>query len=534
MKYFEMKKRAFMSIVNAVKGFIRKISGTPPITLPYCVDDDSLISYSLGLEDTRKNLCKNPIHVYSYDKDYMVYNKANTVTLTPGTYTISGSRLPTLQFWDVNTKKYMKVVDVVSSYDRNSYYAVWEGRALAQTSSAVTTATFTITTPCIVTLCIQIEEISDCQIERGETATSFVPYVEPEKVGDKTKNLIGVKPVSRTINGATFTVNENGSITLNGTTTSQAVYHFNPTYNEPFRSVSVTANKSYTLSRGVELPIGVYFMIYYIDSSGAYTYVNSPKTFTPTEDVDIAFYIRWDEGITMDNVTIYPQLEEGSTATEYEPFGYKIPIKISGKNLATAKEIYSFGKQYSDFAYEELNEDGRECIRFTDNRGVYYKGVSFKENTQYTVSFDVKTTIKTTGIESSSIVFAFHYVGGTNTLLYFPRNTDWKRVQLTSEKGKTVGAIGLLSRTYSNWIYIDVNTFQLEEGATATEYEPYINPITTNIYLDEPLIAGNVLEYPKDDIPKLPTIKGTTIYSVETEVQPTNMSVEYYATRKGE
>ena len=228
MNYLQKKKLAFMSIVNQIKGFVRTVTGIPPLTLPDCVDEDSIINYTI---------------------------------------------------------------------DGNS-------------------------------------------IQDG-TPTPENP-VEVESVGEKTKNLIGVKPVSRTINGATFTVNENGSITLNGTTTSQALYHFNPSYNETLRSVSVTANKSYTLSRGVELPTGVYFMTYYRDSSGAYTYVNSPKTFTPTEDVDIAFYIRWDAGITMDNVTIYPQLEEGSTATDYEPYGkYKIPIICSdGKGKSVTTNIY--------------------------------------------------------------------------------------------------------------------------------------------------------------------------------------------------
>ena len=67
MKYLEMKKRAFMSIVNAVKGFVRTISGIPPITLPYCVDDESLIGYSISGNSVQNGepTPENPIEIES-------------------------------------------------------------------------------------------------------------------------------------------------------------------------------------------------------------------------------------------------------------------------------------------------------------------------------------------------------------------------------------------------------------------------------------------------------------------------------------
>lgn len=45
--YLQLKKRAFMSIVNGVKGFVRTVSGVPPISLEDCVDSDSLIDWKL-------------------------------------------------------------------------------------------------------------------------------------------------------------------------------------------------------------------------------------------------------------------------------------------------------------------------------------------------------------------------------------------------------------------------------------------------------------------------------------------------------
>lgn len=47
MNYLQRKKLAFMSIVNRIKGFVRTITGTPPLVLPDCVGDD-LINYTIS------------------------------------------------------------------------------------------------------------------------------------------------------------------------------------------------------------------------------------------------------------------------------------------------------------------------------------------------------------------------------------------------------------------------------------------------------------------------------------------------------
>lgn len=47
MNYLQKKKLAFMSIVNRVKGFIRTVTGVLPLTLEGCVDDESIIDYTL-------------------------------------------------------------------------------------------------------------------------------------------------------------------------------------------------------------------------------------------------------------------------------------------------------------------------------------------------------------------------------------------------------------------------------------------------------------------------------------------------------
>jgi hypothetical protein len=47
MNYLQKKKLAFMSIVNSVKGFVRTITGSLPLTLEGCVDEKSITDYKL-------------------------------------------------------------------------------------------------------------------------------------------------------------------------------------------------------------------------------------------------------------------------------------------------------------------------------------------------------------------------------------------------------------------------------------------------------------------------------------------------------
>ena len=57
-------------------------------------------------------------------------------------------------------------------------------------------------------------------------------------------------------------------------------------------------------------------------------------------------------------------------------------------------------------------------------------------------------------------------------------------------------------------------------------YEPYHEPITTNIYLDEPLTEGESISMSDTGI-AIPTINGTNILTVDTQVQPEKVYIKY-------
>ncbi len=101
----------------------------------------------------------------------------------------------------------------------------------------------------------------------------------------------------------------------------------------------------------------------------------------------------------------------------------------------------------------------------------------------------------------------------------------------------------MLPYTENRYCEITNIKIQLELGDTATEYEPYREPVTTNILLDKPLETGEILKYPENviehsdgtsesvSLPKIPTLSGTTIVEIDTEIQPENIEITYKSRR---
>ena len=158
------------------------------------------------------------------------------------------------------------------------------------------------------------------------------------------------------------------------------------------------------------------------------------------------------------------QIEESSIVTDYEPYGYKIPITASGKNLLNEADLlntdnWTFSTSY-DIGYFTLDlEEGKtytiycKQLKASGNWGiVLYRGTTAIRNLlQYSGVYSFTAT-------SHHLEF---YVGGTyGAYNSIPKLNEY--LQLMIVEG-----------SYTS--------------ATIGDYEPYYEPITTNIYLDEPL-----------------------------------------------
>lgn len=206
MNYLQKKKLAFMSVVNSVKGFVRTVFGVPPITLPDCVDEESLINYtiegnsvqngeptpdapieveSVGEydEETGKYkipvVCggKNIVSEYVYPDQTTIYYSVITAktefTLKQGvTYTIS--------FDTPNTNKivfYANYTNTVEGFKSVRLDGTRKSLSITPTKDltgkAIIGVSSTVSADDSTGLC------SNCMIEVGTTATDYEPYLEP-------------------------------------------------------------------------------------------------------------------------------------------------------------------------------------------------------------------------------------------------------------------------------------------------------------------------------------------------------------------
>lgn len=154
------------------------------------------------------------------------------------------------------------------------------------------------------------------------------------------------------------------------------------------------------------------------------------------------------------------------------PSKHTVSVKLRCKNLTDAAEVYKDADSYLSTEFEE-----RQCISFRSSAILKNTPIIFEPNTQYTVSFDVKTVLRNESTEAGAEnVFAFFYTDGTSSKLYNSyTNSDWIHKVLTSDPDKTVSAVGNIAAEYRCLSYIDINTFQLEKGVSETDYTPHIS-----------------------------------------------------------
>lgn len=238
--------------------------------------------------------------------------------------------------------------------------------------------------------------------------------------------------------------------------------------------IAVLPNTTYSLS-GTSSRVRVEY-----DKNGSkisiYGSTAAEWTFTTGNDV---YFVRFNSIIKGYST---PMLNEGTTALPYTPYVKLEEVTVTriGKNLATAQQVFKgFG------SYGETVLDGRNAIRYLTNVSAKNTLPILEANTQYTISFDGKTTLRGTDNATSPFLYVY-YTDGTRSIFGSTVGaTDWTHYEFVTTAGKSVSAIGVEPYTYKIWHWVDVDTFQIEKGATATTYEPYngqtLTPATDGI-----------------------------------------------------
>ena len=295
--------------------------------------------------------------------------------------------------------------------------------------------------------------------------------IEVESVGDKTNNLIPYPwyETSKTQNGVTFTDNGDGTLTLNGTASATTVFYFS--YQKPI----IKPNVTYSFY-GMDGGSGTTFEMRVTDTltTAHSSRNNEPKTFSyeDTSKFSVMLYIR--AGSVFNDFVVTPMLEEGTTATGFERYGYRIPIKVRNKNLITGQMLIEHG-----FV---LQDDGSYYVSRSNTP---YKKILYKNTQQIQGSMTLSFYSKFVLYNNTGGCFPMiYYTDGTRYSFGGYLNTEYQKLKYTTPSNKTIDYISWMYATGTAETYI--KDMQLEIG-TETEYEEGIEPITTNIYLNEPL-----------------------------------------------
>ena len=134
------------------------------------------------------------------------------------------------------------------------------------------------------------------------------------------KNLFYHEKESQSINGIMYTVNADKSITVSGTAEQRSVFWLITNVDK-----KTLPDGTYTVSTRATIPYDVNLvteeysqtMSYVQRLGGSMSGTNKTSTFSVTDMGYLSVYLVVEKGLTVD-FTVYPQLELGSGATEYE------------------------------------------------------------------------------------------------------------------------------------------------------------------------------------------------------------------------
>lgn len=224
----------------------------------------------------------------------------------------------------------------------------------------------------------------------------LIKFTKEGKTEQKTytgKNLFYDTPSSTTSNGITLTKNSDGSFTLNGTSTDVSVFNFT------LPKVLLAGTYTFSIKGSGNIPDCVFLrardnsmtMVETQSQVNGNDTTQNSHTFTCKKDISIVAINITQAGITFDNFVIYPQLEIGSKATEFEPYVGKQPSP--NPNYPQKIENISGVENLLEINCDNQNEKGIELINNNDG-SVTLNGTStaksgairlIKNNTSFSV-----------------------------------------------------------------------------------------------------------------------------------------------------
>lgn len=240
----------------------------------------------------------------------------------------------------------------------------------------------------------------------SENDINYIPFTPNMPSPDYPSELVSVgyknelynTATTQTVNGITYTKNDDDSITLNGTATSASYIQI---------SNLIPLHGTFTLSGGERLGSNIYMRGLDYNDNYAVRFNTQPnKSSTATVNSDrFLFYLYVSSNTTVNNVTVYPQLTKGSQVHSYIPYGkYGIEVETVGRNIWDEQwELGLYSIANGSKADSTTNIRSKNYISCLPNTNYYLKAnvgnrVCFydKNKNFISIDFDKQNTIFTT------------------------------------------------------------------------------------------------------------------------------------------
>lgn len=339
-------------------------------------------------------------------------------------------------------------------------------------------------------------------LNAGSTALPWEPYTGrkpspspeyPQEIkipgsdGSLEVRVFGVQLITKTytsatINGITYTVNDDGSVTANGKATSNSFFLLSmlPKVNDVFlsggKSESISIVYTNMVNKGYkDVGNGIYI----------------PNQFDYEKYPNSRIQIQITEGATVTNEIIRPMLNAGSTALPWEPCKLQ-PLTLSTPNGLPGIPVDS-GGNYMDAEGQEWVCDEVDFKAEKYIRRVYTETVSLSaQEGEGGVRYVGKTTYVPGRIEAISSTLQYNRVAGytTNGVRAVVNNNDIQVVAHYEDKILTEIDLVYVLKT------------PIETDLTSEEIAAYralhTNYSTTNVFTDSDPQVGLEMEYVAD------------------------------------
>ena len=194
--------------------------------------------------------------------------------------------------------------------------------------------------------------------------------------------------------------------------------------------------------------------------------VSMKSNFKPLEGCKYITFNTYN-GVTSDlNSPI--QLEEGTQATPYEPFGYKISGKSCGKNLFDIKRVLP-----TQNGEVEIIKDGFKLTRISDGIGDTF-GASYEIKLKPNTKYILKANTEISKQDVKLIMYSYEDRLWGDVSLGVGEFGKSQTSIMTKNGNCIIGFYFLTSiASWEKGDYAIIKNIQLEESTSSTPYEPY-------------------------------------------------------------